>query len=244
MLVLSSAFAQDPDSLPSAERLAAAALAGVAGPAGCAAFTGTVDETNHALGLSSSRHFTWSAALDHGRWSRWVVPPVEGPGDGISISFGVDDYDLPFVPPFFGSFGAADADDLAGETRAMLHDLLAVASTRVELETVEPADDGTIVYRRELESRWALFGRKENVVQVWFDPATLRPLRWDVQIEAPVHLGEPGEGRITHLALQLAVDADGWPTVDTVDATGAFGVLALRAERTVTFLRGACTSAP
>lgn len=145
--------------------------------------------------------------------------------------------------------GAAAADegdeaggDFAAASRGLLLDLLAAARTDVELETVERVREapGTLRYVRSFSSRRTLFGRKENVLEVRLDEATLRPRVWTVRLDDPVRVdGKPG--RIVKMQATLESDAEGWPTRDALDVTGGLGPFSARVERAIVFRRaGPC----
>lgn len=239
LLLIATAVAAPLAELPDAATLADAAIAGVTRFPGCAAFTGEVRQTNQFNVFRTPYRMAWAGTLRDGEWTPWAYRWIERTNDDIVISFDVGEQSYPFLASFFGRMEgeAPDEDGMVATSRQLLVELLDVVETPVELETVERAPDG-IRYRRELSSRWSIFGRRENVVEVLFDADTLRPRRWEVTIAHPVRVEEGT--RIVRMTLSLEVDADGWPVRDVIDATGGYGILSLRMQRELTFARGAC----
>lgn len=248
-LLQAASASESPDEPPSIERMAEAALAGLAGGTGCTRLVGEIEQENRAgvFGKTSIRA-TFEGELRAGLWSGVTGGIVEAGNARIMVGSDIEGGHLPFLLPMFGSFRGVGEGSMAAETRSLFGELLGAMETSVETESVraEVVDGAELLhFERWMGSGWNLFrGRQDNSIHVWLEPrgeGKAQARRWHVIVEDPVRR-EGKAGRLVRLDAELHVDPDGVPRSESVTLRGALGPFVLDVTRRIAYVRTGCAT--
>ncbi|MEY3210631.1 MAG: hypothetical protein RIT28_1112 [Pseudomonadota bacterium] len=209
-----------PDDPAALIQHAQAALA----PAGCLELTADVRQRAGIPAAQTDRAWTFSGRLEGGAWTVMEWTPVVDPEGGVTLSFGVGRWDLPFIPPLFGTLPSGDAGGLFDDAQDLFTGFTGMVEGEVSTIYAE-AEGDTLVLTRLFDQ--GIF--RTNRGQVVFDRETLRPKRLSLVVERPVDTDSVG--KLTDLDVEVLLGPGGHPVSERFYGQGRAGPLRLRVTR-------------
>lgn len=223
-----------PDDPAALVELAQAALA----PAGCLELTAEVRQRAGIPAAQSERAWSFVGRLEGGVWTMMEWTPVLDPDDGLTLSFAVGPWTLPFIPPLYGGLPKGDEGGLFGETQDLFSAFMGVVEGEVSTTYVE-SDGDALVLTRQFDK--GLF--RANRGAVTFERETLRPRRLSLVVERPINTDSVG--KLTDLDVEILLGPGGHPVSERFYGQGRAGPIRLRVTRALDYTSARpCPTAP
>ncbi|MCK6525088.1 hypothetical protein L6R49_27095 [Myxococcota bacterium] len=185
----------------------------------------------------SERSWTVAGRLVEGAWTALEWTPVVDPPGGLTMSYGVGSWSLPFMPPLFGVFVGGEDGGLFGEAQDLFTGFTSVVEGEVSTLYAEADGDKVVLTRLFDQGRF-----RANRGTVTFDRESLRPRALSLIVERPVET--ESVGKLTDLDVEILLGPGGHPTSERLYGQGRAGPMRLRVTREIVYTSARPCAAP
>jgi hypothetical protein len=205
---------------------------------GCLDITAEVHQRAGLPVAQSERRWAVSGRLVEGEWTALEWTPTLDPPGGVTMSFGVGSWSLPFMPPMFSVFTVGEDGGLFGEAQDLFSGFTSVVEGEVSTIYAEVDADKVVLTRLFDQGRL-----RANRGTVTFERESLRPRAYHLLVERPIETDSMG--KLTDLDVEILLGPGGHPTSERLYGQGRAGPMRLRVTREIVYTSARpCVASP